>query len=87
MNWKGFFLWWSDFLTEFENGFVRGLFPGTGVGGVAVGNTDTTETSVLLSVGLGALIVTACFNGLTHAGIWARDNKIPNPFRPPSNDT
>ncbi len=81
MNWKRFALWWTDAATELGNGFLRGLLPGTGVGGVAAAQEDTMDVSTLTFSALGALAVTAFFNGLVHVVVWHRSNPIPNPFR------
>ena len=83
-NLRPYGLWWSDFLTEFKQGAIRGLLPGTGVGGVAVAQTDTTDVQTLTWAGFGYLAVTAATNGLVNAVMWARTNPIPNPFREPS---
>lgn len=82
-NWRGYLLWWADFATEFKQGFIRGCLPGTGVGGVAVAQTDTTDIQALTWAGFGGLAVTAASNGLVNAVMWARNNPIPNPFRAP----
>lgn len=83
-NLRAYILWWTDFATEFKQGFIRGCLPGTGVGGVAVAQTDTMDIQALTLSGFGYLAVTAATNGLVNAVMWARTNPIPNPFREPA---
>jgi hypothetical protein len=81
VNLKATLLWLTDATTECCNGFLRGLLPGTGVGGVAVAQTDTTDVSTLSWAGFGGVFVTAMSNGIVHVVVWHRTNPIPNPFR------
>lgn len=85
-NWYRYFLWWTDLLTEFQQGAIRGLLPGTGGGagsaGVAKANSDL-DASTLATIGVGAFVSMVVANGISNAVVWARANPIPNPLRPP----
>lgn len=85
-NWDGYFLWWTDFATEFQQGCIRGMVPGLGTGSVlggaaALSGAAPGANSIALVGGAG-WISNVLSNGLVNAVVWARENPAPNPFRP-----
>lgn len=85
-NLRGYLLWWTDFVTEFKQGALRGLLPGSGAGGGSAGVAKATteiDANTLALIGAGAAASVILSNGLINAVIWARQNPIPNPFREP----
>ena len=86
MNWKGYFLWWSDFATEFKQGAIRGLVPalgtGSALGGAAAISGVAPNSESIAIVGGAGLASNVLSNGVVNAVVWARLNPIPNPFRP-----
>lgn len=87
MNWAAYRAWWGEYLIELQWGFMRGLNPGVGVGGVTAAGTNVAasvqDAQTLMLIGWVGMVTTAFFNGLTVAGMWVRENKIPNPFKKP----
>jgi hypothetical protein len=86
-NWAGYFLWWADFVTQFQQGCVRGTVPGLGTGSVLGGAAALSGVAPgapsIAIVGGAGWVSNVLSNGLVNAVVWARQNEIPNPFRPP----
>jgi len=85
VNWPNYFLWWSDFATEFQQGCIRGMVPGLGTGSAlggaaAISGVAPSVESIALVGGAG-WVSNVISNGLVNAVVWARQNEIPNPFR------
>ena len=75
-------LWISDAGTEFCNGFLDGLLPGTGGAGIGAAINETgVATDIATNAAVGFL-AGAALNGLKQFHGWRTQNPMPNPFRP-----
>lgn len=87
-SWKHYGLWWADFLTEFQQGALRGGLPGAGAGsttgGAAAASGIVTDVKSVALIGAAGFASMVFWNGYNNAAVWARDHPIPNPFRAPS---
>lgn len=79
--------WFSDALTEFANGCIRGVGAGVVVGGAAAAQTDTLDAHALSCSAAIGFIVAAASNGLKAVVVWHHTHPMPNPLRAPAAPT
>lgn len=88
MNPRPAFLWLTEALTVFLNGFIAGLgsgaLVGAGTGALAVSpaGDGITPDHKLLAALAGALL-SAMGNGLKRVVVWQDTHPLPNPFGEP----
>ena len=79
-GWYALGVWCSQALTEFIEGALAGITVGVGVGGAAVSQTDSLESTVLTLAAAKGILLAMAVNGVKHFVVWHSNNHFPNPF-------